>query len=218
MRGRTVHEVSFDQINKIGQYPSFDLFGDGSFYILDVPGHAIGHIAGLARTTCDTFVFMGGDVCHFGGSFRPTPYKPMPTTISESVPLDKSRFHIPCPCSIFTSSHRDPPNARTSTFYKVTQEPGGWYIDPPIAQESVDRLEEFDANENIFVCVAHDGGLLDVVDWFPEGTLNNWKERGWKARSQWGFLNELPVDGKPGRPWIAPGLVQEGKVVRGDDA
>ena len=126
LRGRMVHEVSFDQINKIGQYPSFDLFGDGSFYILDVPGHAVGHIAGLARTTCDTFVFMGGDVCHFGGSFRPTPYKPMPSTIPESVPLDKKRFRMPCPCSIFTSSHRDPPNARTSTFYKVTQEPTGW--------------------------------------------------------------------------------------------
>ena len=159
-----MHEVSFDQINKIGQYPSFDLFGDGSFYILDVPGHAVGHIAGLARTTYveDTFVFMGGDVCHFGGSFRPTPYKPMPTTIPESVPLDKKRFRMPCPCSIFTSSHRDPPNARTSTFYKVTQEPGGWYIDPPIAQESVDRLEEFDASENVFVCVAHDVRLFRV--------------------------------------------------------
>ncbi len=91
-------------------------------------------------------------------------------------------------------------------------------MDPPVAQKSVDRLEEFDASEDVFVCVAHDGGLLDVVDWFPKGTLNTWKEKGWKERSQWGFLNELPIDGKPGRPWIAPGLVREGKVVSGDEA
>lgn len=161
---------------------------------------------------------MGGDVCHFGGSFRPTPYAPMPSEIPASVPLDHARFRLPCPCSIFEQSHRDPPNARTSTFYQVTQDPKGWYVDPPVAQTSVDRLEEFDASEDVFVCVAHDGGLLDVVDWFPKGTLNAWKDRGWKEKSQWGFLNELPIEGKPGRPWIAPGLVKEGRVVSGDEA
>lgn len=205
--------MTFDLSRKIGQYSSFDLFGDGSFYILDVPGHAIGHIAGLARTTPDTFVFMGGDVCHFGGSFRPTDYVPMPAEIPADVPLDKSRFRLPCPCSIFAQSHYDPQNMRTSAFYKVTQELGGWYADPPVAQKSVDRLEEFDADENVFVCVAHDGGLFDVVNWFPNGNLNEWKAKGWKAKSRWGFLNELPMDGKPGRPPIAPGLVKEGKIV-----
>ena len=100
----------------------------------------------------------------------------------------------------------------------MTQEPGGWYIDPPVAQQSVDRLAEFDADANVFVCVAHDGGLLLVVDWFPHGTLNEWKSKGWKQKSQWGFLNELPRDGNPGRPWIAPGLVRDGKVVSKDDA
>lgn len=142
----------------------------------------------------------------------------MPASIPDSVPLDRNHFRMPCPCSIFIPSHRDPSNARTSTFYQVTQEPGGWYIDPRTAQQSVDRLEEFDADENVFVCVAHDGGLLNVVDWFPKGTLNDWKQKGWKSRSQWGFLNELPINGKPGRPWIAPGLVKDGKVVSGDEA
>lgn len=90
-------------------------------------------------------------------------------------------------------------------------------MDPPTAQKSVDGLEELDADENVFVCVAHDGGLLDVVDWFPSN-LNDWKQSGWKARSQWGFLNEMPIDGKPGRPWIAPRLVKEGNVESEDDA
>ena len=81
----------------------------------------------------------------------------------------------------------------------------------------MDRLEEFDADENVFVCVAHDGGLLDVCDWFPKGDINSWKEKGWKQKSQWGFLNELPIDGKAGRPWIAPGLMKDGKVVNKDE-
>ncbi|KAL8675036.1 MAG: hypothetical protein Q9224_007482, partial [Gallowayella concinna] len=38
--GRNVREIEFDKDNRIGQYPSYDLFGDGSFYILDVPGRA----------------------------------------------------------------------------------------------------------------------------------------------------------------------------------
>jgi len=95
----------------------------------------------------------------------------------------------------------------------VTQDPKGWYVDNKVAQESVDRLQEFDADENVFVCVAHDGGLIPVVDWFPKGTLNDWKSKGWKERSLWGFLNELPQDGKPGRPWIAPGLVKDGAII-----
>ena len=37
-KGRTVHEVSFDPSKQIGSFPYYDLFGDGSFYILDVPG------------------------------------------------------------------------------------------------------------------------------------------------------------------------------------
>ncbi|KAI4173846.1 MAG: hypothetical protein LQ348_006458 [Seirophora lacunosa] len=215
--GRNVREIAFDKSNKIGQYPSYDLFGDGSFYILDVPGHAIGHISGLARTTPDTFVFMGGDVCHFGGSYRPSQYTPLPATIPSGVALDSDRFKHPCPCSLFTACHRDPPNARTSPFYRVTQEPKGWYMDPVVAQQSVDRLEEFDADDNVFVCLAHDGGLIPVCDWFPDGTLNDWKAKGWKEKSKWGFLNELPLDGKPGRPLLVPGLVKDGKIIERAD-
>ena len=99
----------------------------------------------------------------------------------------------------------------------MTQAPGAWYVDPPTAQESVTKLENFDANENVFVCVAHDGGLIPVVDWFPNGTLNDWKAKGWKEKSQWGFLNELPMDGKPGRERLAQGLVKEGKIVSKDE-
>lgn len=58
---------------------------------------------------------------------------------------------------------------------------------------------------------------MPVVDWFPNGTLNSWKEKGWKEGSQWGFVNELPIDGKPGRPKIAQGLVKDGKIITKDE-
>ena len=67
-KNRNVIEAPFDM--KIGKYDAWDYFGDGSVYILNVPGHATGHISALVRTTPDTAVFMGGDVCHFTGKQR----------------------------------------------------------------------------------------------------------------------------------------------------
>ena len=41
-----------------------DIFDDGSFFILDAPGHMPGHQMALARTGEDEWVAMGGDCCH----------------------------------------------------------------------------------------------------------------------------------------------------------
>lgn len=81
-------------------------------------------------------------------------------------------------------------------------------MDPELGQQSVNKLEEFDACEDVFVCLAHDVGLEDVCTFFPHGDMAGWKEEGWKERSHWGFLNELPVEGKVGRGWIANGLMR----------
>jgi len=89
---------------------------------------------------------------------------------------------------------------------------GSWYNDPPTAQASVDTLKEFDASDDVFVAIAHDSGLLDVIDFFPKGKMNEWQAKGWKERSHWGFLGGFPVKGGPGN--IARGVVREGKVVK----
>ncbi len=62
--GRNLREIKFDTEGQgltIGQYKAMDLYGDGSFYLLDTPGHAIGHMCGLARTSAEPpeFIFMG---------------------------------------------------------------------------------------------------------------------------------------------------------------
>lgn len=58
--GRDVVEVDFSNDLCIGDYQAHDFFGDGSLYIMNAPGHAIGHISALVRTTEDTFVLLGG--------------------------------------------------------------------------------------------------------------------------------------------------------------
>jgi len=52
-----------------------------------------------------------------------------------------------------------------------------------------------------------------VVDWFPNGTLNDWKKKGWKDDSLWGFLNALPV-GERVQDWFVPGLMKESKRMK----
>jgi 3-hydroxyisobutyrate dehydrogenase len=44
---------------------SIDYFGDGSFYIVDSPGHLPGHINGLVRIAANRFVYLASDSCHF---------------------------------------------------------------------------------------------------------------------------------------------------------
>ena len=60
-------ELSYenDKWQSLGPFPKvIDFFGDGSFYIIDTPGHMKGHLGSLARTGPEEFVFMGGDCCH----------------------------------------------------------------------------------------------------------------------------------------------------------
>ncbi|KAK4443450.1 beta-lactamase-like protein [Podospora aff. communis PSN243] len=60
----------------IGGLRAHDYFGDGSFYLLDAPGHSLGHLNALARTTTDpdTFIFMAADSVHLGGDSKTVPY------------------------------------------------------------------------------------------------------------------------------------------------
>ena len=43
---------------------SIDMYGDGSVYIIDSPGHLPGHVNLLCRTSPKKWVFLGGDTAH----------------------------------------------------------------------------------------------------------------------------------------------------------
>ncbi|CAE6438746.1 unnamed protein product [Rhizoctonia solani] len=186
-KGRELIEVAFDQSPelRIGQFRAFDYFGDGSFYLLDSPGHAIGHICGLARTTPDTFVLLGGDICHHSGQLRPTEYLPLPKSITPN-PFPGKVKGIACPGSVLLNLH--PKHTATEPFYLVSS--GGVSVEPAVAQKSLDKLTGFDCYEDIFTIIAHDATLLDVVDFFPK-SLNDWKVRGYREKSLWKFAGDF---------------------------
>lgn len=43
--------MAFDQDMKIGRFDAIGYSGDGSFHLLDSPGHEIGDMCGLARVS-----------------------------------------------------------------------------------------------------------------------------------------------------------------------
>ncbi|KAF2813780.1 putative N-acyl homoserine lactonase AttM, partial [Mytilinidion resinicola] len=159
--GRTMAEVPFDTPLKIGPFAAYDFFGDGSFYLLSSPGHAIGHMCALARTTSSSFVLLGGDCCHEPGEFRPTPYLPLPESFQPS-PLTPHEPHSVCPGSLFQALH--PSKSATEPFFDVLE---GVHEDLKLTRESIRGLEAFDASDDILVVIAHDDTLAGIMDVFP---------------------------------------------------
>ena len=197
---RQLCEIDFDTDDgravKIGRFQALDFYGDGSFYLLDMPGHTVGHMSALARTTLDppTFIFMGGDIAHHGGEFRPTTYVPLPREISPHPLRNSLRMAPPtCPGDVFVALH--PKESRTEPFFDPTPAEGGWHHSAAEATRSIEKMTEFDAYENIFPVIAHDNSLIGVVDFYPS-VANGWLAKGWKEQSFWGFLGSFDTADK----------------------
>ncbi|KAJ1334950.1 N-acyl homoserine lactone hydrolase [Microdochium nivale] len=198
-QGRALHEVDFgsgslgdsaadpSRTLRIGKFQAYDFYGDGSFYLLNSPGHAVGHISALARTTADppSYVILGGDIAHHCGQFRPSPWHPLPETIAPS------RGGAPrlaaCPGRLFLAIHprKDP---EKPFFDPVTDE--GWHDDAVVAKDSIAKLAEADAYDNIFLVMAHDMTLGGVIDLYPK-PANAWMVKHWKEQTLWGFLDSF---------------------------
>lgn len=200
--GREVVEVPFGESDlHIGRFRAYDYFGDGSFYILDTPGRAIGHVSALARTSVDPpdFIHLCGDSAHHCGEIRPSEYIPLPYLIDPS-PLPKVRPYV-CPGGMFSSLLR---NGSSSEHILEL-------IDPFKGQEgmseqdrkfsimyakeetmrSVRKVEGFDANENVFTLLAHDWSLKGIIEEWPKGNLNGWRRKGWRRNGFWKFLEDF---------------------------
>jgi len=182
--------IVFNQGLKIGRFNAFDYFSDGSFYLLDSPGHAIGHMCALARVTTspNSFVFMGGDACHHAGLLRPSQYHPLPTDVFPN-PLDL-KSSTPCPGAMFEHLLRD--GDREKPFYTIAklEDGSGVAHDADEAQETVGKVIEADALDEVFVVMAHDESLLNVVDFFPK-YANDFREKGWVEEGRWLFLKDF---------------------------
>ncbi|KAF3931938.1 hypothetical protein ABW20_dc0101267 [Dactylellina cionopaga] len=191
---RSVIELSFDSSTlTIGGMKAIDFFGDGSFYFLDAPGHAVGHINALARTTTsasdnggkDTFIFLGADSYHVGSQLRPNEYTPLPQSI------ELMNFNpCPCPGELFEKINPLPlgGHASKTPFHIIPEKSVA--LNAAQAQEVISKLQVFDADENIFVVNAHEWNYYDILEVFPK-SANHWKEKGWKDKSRWRFLQEF---------------------------
>lgn len=224
-KGRRCVPIAFETDLSIGGFRAHDFYGDGSVYLLDTPGHLPGHMCALVRTQPDSFVFLGGDICHFAGDFRPSDAIPLPAIIPEEAfalgePNRRRLLPIPCPCSVFTEHHPQkltPKEAIQSPFYKLSTHHHSSYRQPQLATETMEKMQRnFDADPRVLVCLAHDPALLAHLPSFnkkPDGDLNNWRALGMKAKCHWGWLGELPRHGKQG-DLLGPGM-REKPIVEG---
>ena len=183
--GRSAHEVHFDAAGpKIGRFNAIDFFHDGSFFLLDAPGHAPGHLCALARTTVgpsSSFVFMGADACHHPGVLRPSPYLPLPREIE--LFTHESKKIVGASLQELTQE-RDPSKA----FFNVSR--GPTFHDYDAAMDTVKKIQELDAAEEILVLIAHDLSVRDKIQMFPE-RINEWHLNDLKKKTQWLFLRDF---------------------------
>lgn len=185
-RDRKLREVSFDSAEtiSIGRFRAIDFFGDGSFYLLDTPGHAVGHLGGLVRTTRnpDTFVFLGGDLCHHSGEMRPTRYLPLPSKIEYPIyPLSM----YPCSGAIGDELLV----RRGRSLEKPFFDPAGAFCLAD-AVETIGKAQEADLQPNVLFLYAHESSATSVCDLFPLAA-NDWKRQGWKDKMLWAFLRDF---------------------------
>ncbi|KAK4982336.1 hypothetical protein LTR66_009330 [Elasticomyces elasticus] len=189
LANRNLREIDFAKEGnglRLGRFNAVDYFGDGSFYLIDTPGHTVGHLCGLVRTTNDpsTFIFMGADAAHHGGEFRPTEYLPLPTNIDPS-PIP--RFHSGgCPGHLIVTAH--PYKSATRPFYDCTE---ALNHNVEQAEWTISGLREFDAHENVFMVISHDETLLNVLGFYPQYDANDWKKRNWRNLGRWRFLADF---------------------------
>ena len=186
--GHEVDEVDFGTSSlKIGGLAAIDYFSDGSFYLLDAPGHCVGHMCGLARVTSspDSFILLGGDAVHHGGELRPHRWHPLPDSISPN-PFEIGS-HAPCPGEIF---HKLLLDGKEAPFYKPSTKPWSYHADVPTMFETIKNLQDVDAHENIFIVAAHDAGIQKTVDLFPK-MANAFMEKGWVQKTRWAWLTDF---------------------------
>jgi glyoxylase-like metal-dependent hydrolase (beta-lactamase superfamily II) len=205
--GREVIEVDFAKAPlRVGHFEAYDYFGDGSFYLLNAPGHAIGHLNALARTTVDppTFILLGGDSAHHCGEIRPSIYTSLPPSMpSPQLPL----LHTPtCPGHVFSGSVPQQPSPSafrakfdgTSPILRLIDPFAGSYLDPKFAliyndealRDTLEKDIELDARDEVFVLISHDWSLKGLIPEWPR-ELNSWAKEGWKEEWRWTFLKDF---------------------------
>ncbi|KAJ7036512.1 beta-lactamase-like protein [Mycena alexandri] len=189
--GREVTKLNFAAANiSFSGLKAIDYLGDGSFYLLNTPGHLPGHLSALARVTPTSFVSLGGDTFHHAGEARPRPdfqkMYPCPAHLLEETKASISTDYFWSPKS------RDGAfdlHSRAQQFLAISDLPDSFTADAVQAQVSLDKLATFDSDGDFFVVVSHDISLRESIPYFP-ASLSNWKANNLKERVVWNFVDK----------------------------
>jgi len=73
----------------------------------------------------------------------------------------------------------------------------GFSHDHDEAKVSIGKLQEFDASEDVLVCIAHDRTMLGNVDFYPKA-INDWQEKKVQKNIRWLFVGDFDL--KAARP------------------
>jgi glyoxylase-like metal-dependent hydrolase (beta-lactamase superfamily II) len=188
--GRQVRALAFDSSGPyVGNFRAIDYFEDGSFYLLDAPGHTTGHLCAFARVTStpDSYVLMGADAAHHGGELRPSTWLPLPRSIFPH-PLMSSQ-DTACPGELFESLMKTD-GIRTTPFYEPVTESHDPGYNQKDTLRTISNIQRLEAQGNVLVIIAHDEHLLNHIDFFPL-KLNGFLENGWVQTMRWKFLKDF---------------------------
>ncbi|KAK1990187.1 metallo-beta-lactamase superfamily protein [Colletotrichum falcatum] len=214
-RGREVRELDFSAAGlAVGGLDALDYFGDGSFYLLSAPGHALGHLNALARTTPGgSFVYMAADSFHHPSVLRPHAGARLPDAVDVRAPGrpgGNGGGRLCCAGRAFHAIHPVAGNAAGLGHYSAVLGPAGGdadgvafhtipetpegdtllALDVRGARETLAAVRRFDASPDVLVVASHDDSLHGVMEYFPKGA-NGWKQKGWKESGRWLFLGDF---------------------------
>ena len=138
------------------------------------------------------------DCAHHPGEFRPSKIAPIPKDLTPLHVAVHSKQTSVCPGNIAKKINTKSDIER-SPIYKAA---AMFTYDVDKSQWSVEGVQELDARENVLVIIAHDGGMLSVLQQakgkgtsylFPKGELTEWQDNELKEAVKWLFLSDLAV-------------------------
>jgi hypothetical protein len=170
---------------------AIDIFADGSFYILDAPGHTVAHVCALARTDASStdeegseFVLLAADALHHSGELRPNRFSPLPQSVITQSKLASdvlARTQLKADVS-----QKDGRPLHVHPFYTPTA------YNTAVAQQTLEKLAALDARSDVLTLSAHEYlEEEDGIKFFPS-RLNRWRE-GFQVRDRlfWRFLKDF---------------------------
>ena len=144
---------------------AFDLFEDGSAYVVDTPGHAAGHQSLLLRVRTPGTSTRASSPSSTGSAYLDE---------DNFVFLVGDWFHHP-------ALLQDP--------FKTARTPYSCYtvhIDPDLAINTLIRTRELAKRENVWVIASHDMSIMRTLSKGEDEVvglvaLNDWRQKGWKG-------------------------------------